>query len=171
MLLLCRLGPDQAVLKLPDNRLPPSLGTMFTWTPPELASAEMPLVSRTTSEKVCDLKLDIGIAPLLDDQFNRHKSCIKYYEYAMSGAVTLASHVVPYSTEVPITAKNKREAWKRKLEEVLQADRTKLFREQRDWVLANRNIEKNVELWEQVLAGDQSGVSRVEETSPALQAC
>ena len=68
-------------------------------------------------QKVCDLKLDIGIAPLLDDQFNRHKSCIKYYEYAMSGAVTLASHVVPYSTEVPITAKNNRESWKRKLEE------------------------------------------------------
>ncbi len=122
-------------------------------------------------QKVCDLKLDIGIAPLLDDQFNRHKSCIKYYEYAMSGAVTLASHVVPYSTEVPITAKNNRESWKRKLEEVLQADRTKLYREQRDWVLANRNIEKNVELWEQVLAGDHSCASQVEETPPVLQAC
>jgi hypothetical protein len=122
-------------------------------------------------QKVCDLKLDVGIAPLLDDQFNRHKSCIKYYEYAMSGAVTLASHVVPYSSEVPITAKNNRESWKRKLEEILQADRAKLYREQRDWVLAHRNIEKNVELWEQMLAGDHSCAGRAEEASPVLQTC
>jgi glycosyltransferase involved in cell wall biosynthesis len=29
---------------------------------------------------VCGLKLDIGIAPLLDSAFNRNKSCVKYYE-------------------------------------------------------------------------------------------
>ena len=119
-------------------------------------------------QKVCDLKLDVGIAPLVDDQFNRHKSCIKYYEYAMSGAVTLASHVVPYSAEVPITAKNNRESWKRRLEEVLQADRAKLYREQRDWVLTHRNIEKNVELWERVFTGDDAGADLAEEMAPAL---
>jgi hypothetical protein len=117
-------------------------------------------------QRVCDLKLDIGIAPLQDDQFNHHKSCIKYYEYAMSGAVTLASHVVPYSTEVPITAKNNRESWKRRLEEILQADRAKLHREQRDWVLTHRNIEKNVELWEQVLAGDWDDVHPMVSSIP-----
>ena len=73
----------------------------------------------------------------------KHKSCIKYYEYAMSGAVTLASHVLPYSTEVPITAKNNRESWKRRLEELLQADRTALCREQRDWVMANQAQHRN----------------------------
>jgi glycosyltransferase involved in cell wall biosynthesis len=121
-------------------------------------------------QKVCELKLDIGIAPLLDDPFNRHKSCIKYYEYAMSGAVTLASHVLPYSTEVPITAKNNRESWKRKLEELLQADRTALCREQRDWVMTHRNIEKNVALWEQVLAGDQFCASGIVESYPLQEA-
>jgi len=120
--------------------------------------------------KVCDLKLDIGIAPLVDDKFNQHKSCIKYYEYAMSGAITLASHVVPYSTEVPITAKNNRESWKRKLEEVLQADRTKLLREQRDWVLTHRNIEKNVELWEQVLSADHFCAGGIVESYPLQEA-
>jgi glycosyltransferase involved in cell wall biosynthesis len=120
--------------------------------------------------KVCDLKLDIGIAPLLDDPFNRHKSCIKYYEYAMSGAVTLASHVLPYSTEVPITAKNNRESWKRRLEELLQADRTALCREQRDWVMANRNIQKNVELWEQVFAGDRFCARGIVESYPLQEA-
>lgn len=103
--------------------------------------------------KVCDLALDIGIAPLADEPFNHHKSCIKYYEYAMSGAVTVASHVLPYSTEVPFTAKNTREAWKQKLGAVLDADRETLWREQRDWVLTHRNIETTVGLWEQVLSG------------------
>ncbi len=103
--------------------------------------------------KVCDLALDIGIAPLIDNPFNRHKSCIKYYEYALSGAVTVASHVLPYSNEVPMTAKNNREAWKQKLTQVLEGDRDSIWRQQRDWVLAHRNIETNVELWERVLGG------------------
>jgi hypothetical protein len=103
--------------------------------------------------KVCDLALDIGIAPLLDSQFNRNKSCIKYYEYALAGAITVASHVLPYSAEVPITAKNNRDSWKYKLEYALDTDREAAWMEQRDWVLEHRNIESTVELWERVLAG------------------
>jgi glycosyltransferase involved in cell wall biosynthesis len=113
--------------------------------------------------KVCDMAFDIGIAPLTGDIFNQNKSCIKYYEYAMSGAVTVASDVLPYSTEVPITARNKRESWIEKLEYVLNADREALLREQRDWVMTHRNIEKNVELWEQAF-------SVAPAPSPELQA-
>lgn len=105
------------------------------------------------ARKVCELALDIGIAPLVDDAFNRHKSCIKYYEYAMSGAVTVASHVLPYSEEVPITAKNNRDSWKYKLETVINGDRDALLREQRAWVLEHRNIQKTVDLWESAYAG------------------
>lgn len=113
---------------------------------------------------VCDLALDIGLAPLIDDAFNRHKSCIKYYEYAMSGAVTLASRVLPYSTEVSLVAKNNREAWKDALHRLLDHDRQRLWREQRDWVLTHRNIERTVELWERVLSvSDQPHVPRVKE--------
>lgn len=106
------------------------------------------------AEKVCELGLDIGIAPLVEDQFNQHKSCIKYYEYALSGAITVASRVLPYSAEVPITAKNSRQSWKDTLEPLLDADRDLLWRQQRDWVLAHRNMERNVELWEQVYRGE-----------------
>jgi glycosyltransferase involved in cell wall biosynthesis len=105
------------------------------------------------AQTVCDLALDIGIAPLGDDQFNRNKSCIKYYEYAMSGAVTVASQVKPYSDEVSITSKNNRDSWKLKLESVINGDREAMLREQRAWVLEHRNIQKNVELWESVYAG------------------
>ena len=119
------------------------------------------------SSKVSELALDIGIAPLADNPFNRHKSCIKYYEYAMTGAVTVASHVLPYSAEVPTTAKNKRESWKQKLEWALTVDREPVWHEQRDWVLTHRNIEKNVELWERVLAGES--VEPVRTAEVALQ--
>jgi len=109
-------------------------------------------------ETVCGLALDIGIAPVVEDPFNRNKSCIKYYEYALSGAVTVASRVLPYSAEVPITAKNSRQSWKETLEPLVQADRQadrdRLWLQQRDWVLAHRNMERNVELWEQVYRGE-----------------
>ncbi|MCU1336569.1 MAG: hypothetical protein JWO19_2150 [Bryobacterales bacterium] len=105
-------------------------------------------------EKVCELALDIGIAPVVEDPFNRNKSCIKYYEYALSGAITVASRVLPYSAEVPITAKNSRQSWKETLESLLDADRDRLCREQRDWVLTYRSMQRNVELWEQVYRGE-----------------
>jgi len=105
--------------------------------------------------KVCDLGLDIGIAPIVGDRFNENKSCIKYYEYAMSGAVTVASHVLPYTTEVPITAKNRRDSWKEKLEYAITTDRAPLLQAQRDWVMTHRNMEKNVDLWERVLLGEK----------------
>jgi glycosyltransferase involved in cell wall biosynthesis len=110
------------------------------------------------SQTVCDLALDIGIAPLVEDSFNQHKSCIKYYEYALSGAITVASRVLPYSTEVPITAKNSRQSWKDTLEPLLAvnngAGREAIWREQRDWVLEHRNMGRNVTLWEQVYRGE-----------------
>jgi len=106
------------------------------------------------SEKVCELGLDIGIAPLVEDTFNQHKSCIKYYEYALSGAITVASRVLPYSAEVPITARNSRQSWKDTLEPLLDADHESLWLEQRDWVLTHRNMARNVELWEQVYRGE-----------------
>jgi glycosyltransferase involved in cell wall biosynthesis len=121
------------------------------------------------ARKVCELALDIGVAPLTGDPFNRHKSCIKYYEYAMSGAVTVASHVLPYSAEVSITAKNNREAWKQRLASVLSGDRDALWRRQRDWVLAHRNIETNVELWERVLGGDAVPQNKAPAAEPVFQ--
>lgn len=43
------------------------------------------------------LNADIGLAPLLPNDFNRCKSGIKYYEYALAGAVGVYSDLEPYS--------------------------------------------------------------------------
>jgi glycosyltransferase involved in cell wall biosynthesis len=100
-----------------------------------------------------NLRFDIGIAPLAATSFNRNKSCIKYYEYALSGAVTLASDVLPYSAEVSLLCDNTKTAWKERITALTQSDRSAIWKQQLGWVLANRNIETNVAMWEQVFSG------------------
>lgn len=51
----------------------------------------------TFPELLMGLKWDIGLAPLIDDAFNRGKSHIKYMEYAMKRIPTVASDVYPYA--------------------------------------------------------------------------
>ena len=96
----------------------------------------------------CDL--DIGLAPLWDNEFNRSKSCLKFYEYASMGTATLASNVLPYSKEVNYTAKNKFADWKNKLEKLIVDEkfRKDLAQKQHDWVMENRGLKKISELWE-----------------------
>jgi hypothetical protein len=47
-------------------------------------------------ELLMSMKWDIGLAPLIDDDFNRGKSHIKYMEYAMKHIPVVASNVYPY---------------------------------------------------------------------------
>jgi glycosyltransferase involved in cell wall biosynthesis len=99
----------------------------------------------------CDL--DIGIAPLEDNEFNRGKSNIKFYEYAAVGTVTLASDVMPYNAEVKYVAKNTLKDWKEKLERLIvdEAFREKVLKEQREWVMKHRSVEAIGLDWELAL--------------------
>ena len=55
---------------------------------------------------------DIGIAPLLDTQFNRAKSAIKYIDYTYAGAVGIYSNIVPYRGIIGgILVKNHQDQW------------------------------------------------------------
>jgi glycosyltransferase involved in cell wall biosynthesis len=89
------------------------------------------------------VNFDIGIAPLEDTEFNRGKSCIKFYEYAAVGTPCLASHVLPYSDEVNYRAKNTFKDWYDKLERLIVDEefRNKLGKEQYEWVKEHRSIE------------------------------
>ena len=93
--------------------------------------------------------LDIGLCPLKDNEFNRSKSCIKFYEYAATGTATLASKVIPYSKEVGYCAKNTYRDWYNKLEKLIvdKKFRNKLLERQWNFVQKNRDIEEVSKLW------------------------
>lgn len=99
----------------------------------------------------CDL--DIGLAPLWDNEFNRNKSCLKFYEYASLGTACLASDVLPYNKEVGYCAKNTHKDWKNKLEKLIVDEKFRkgLADKQQKWVKENRNIRVVEKLWEKAL--------------------
>jgi glycosyltransferase involved in cell wall biosynthesis len=43
---------------------------------------------------------DIGICPLIESDFNKAKSSIKYYEYSAAGIATVARNMLPYSEDI-----------------------------------------------------------------------
>lgn len=96
----------------------------------------------------CDF--DIGLAPLEDNEFNRGKSCIKFYEYASVGTVVLTSDVLPYSDECNYRAKNTFKDWYNKLEKLIidKQFREKVGKQQQEWVKKNRSVEAIGLPWE-----------------------
>lgn len=64
-------------------------------------------------KKMSELDLDIAIAPLEDNIFNRCKSNLRLLEYGAMGWPVVCSDVYPFSTSNPpvIKVENKKEAW------------------------------------------------------------
>jgi hypothetical protein len=106
-------------------------------------------------EKLSELNLDIGIAPLTDNRFNRSKSCLKFYEYAAVGTVTLASKVLPYTLEMDDEdlVKNRHDKWVSRLRKLItdEAYRQERLYSQEAWVNENRDIIKVVKQWENII--------------------
>jgi glycosyltransferase involved in cell wall biosynthesis len=88
------------------------------------------------------MSIDIGLAPLESKKFNENKSAIKMYEYAATGAVTIASDVGAYRHETNYRAKNTTKDWVKKLEKLIvdKEFREKTYKEQFDFVYKHRNI-------------------------------
>jgi hypothetical protein len=65
---------------------------------------------------------DIGLVPLHDSAFGRSKSCLKFYEYAAVGTVSLASKVIPYTEEMDEQdmVKNRHLKWISKLRKLIE---------------------------------------------------
>lgn len=74
----------------------------------------------TFPELLMNQRWDIGLAPLIDDVFNRGKSHIKYLEYSMKAIPTVASDVYPYTynAKEAVLCKNVNE-WRQKLENLI----------------------------------------------------
>lgn len=96
--------------------------------------------------------LDIGLCPIIEDEFNKSRSCNKFYEYAAFNATTIASDVMPYTEEVTYRVPNNMDAWYEGIERLIRDKkfRKKLLAEQQEFVFLNRNAENYAALWHEV---------------------
>ena len=106
-------------------------------------------------EKYADVlsRFDIGVAPLVDNRFNRCKSDLKYLEYGMIGLPVVASAVAPYEGSVEhgvngLLARNPKD-WLKHLRRLVveEETRTRLGAAARDFAEA-RLMSRNVSQWE-----------------------
>lgn len=97
------------------------------------------------------MNLDIAIAPLENNKFNKSKSCIKFYEGVATGSAFLASDVKPYNEEMEYVAKNNFWDWKEKLEKLLSDDdfRQELWEKQWKYVQERADISRVGDRWEE----------------------
>ena len=106
--------------------------------------------------KAKSLNLDIGIPPLLDDEFNAGKSPIKWMEYAACGVPSVLSDTVVYNKVVKhgvnaLLAKSKDE-WYNALEKLILSDdlRHMIAKEAMKEVFTKWNLDDHYEEWIEV---------------------
>lgn len=100
-------------------------------------------------------ELDVGLAPVLATPWACSRSDLKALEYAMAGALPIVSDVPPYEgCEVPgIVHCPDAKAFLRAVQwAVVNKDEVRqLAREARDYVLAERTVEANIDLWREAV--------------------
>lgn len=102
--------------------------------------------------KLACLNLDIGICPIVDNEFNRNKSAIKYFEYSVVGAASIASNIPPYSPCIThgenglLTDEN---GWFEAIEELVlnEEKRKKMAKKAFENVHENYNANSKAHLW------------------------
>lgn len=104
--------------------------------------------------KLSLLNCDIGLCPLVDNEFNRTKSAIKWMEYSMVKMATVASNIPPYSTvmehdKTGLLCKEDEAEWYDAIESLVKSStkRYVLSCQAKDEVLTNHNINSKYELW------------------------
>lgn len=104
-------------------------------------------------------RLHVGLAPLVDDAFNRAKSWLKALEYGALGIPTIASSVGPYrdyaqqaGADAILLARDAAD-WEAALETLIEsrAERAQLRRANRANVLQHHLIYQHVDTWEKAL--------------------
>ena len=106
---------------------------------------------------LCELGLDISIAPLIPDEFNKSKSNIKWMEASMAGIPTVASNYEPYHCidhyKTGYLAKNDRE-WVKYLSWLIEEKETreKIAIAAKKEVLEKYTSEKIVPMYEEFIS-------------------
>lgn len=109
-------------------------------------------------KRLAELGFDIGIAPLVDDEFNQFKSNIKWLEYAMLETPIVASALPPYEMikdgEDGFLATTLAE-WEEKLERlIVDAQlRREMGKKAKERVLKEYNIKETIREWEKAYNG------------------
>ena len=97
---------------------------------------------------------DIGIAPILNNDFNRSKSNCKYLEYSMSGVPTVASDLEPYHSDrqFAVLAKENPSDWYQAIETlILDKERRRgLAEKAAAWVRRKYDIKANIKAWDTI---------------------
>lgn len=115
--------------------------------------------------KLACLNLDIGLCPVVENEFNRNKSAIKYFEYSVVGAASIASDWPPYSPCINNGKDGllvKPDQWFEAIEELIlnKEKREKIAKNAYENVYMNYNADKKAHLWldayEKVLKKDIS---------------
>ena len=104
--------------------------------------------------------IDIGIAPLVDTEFNRSKSNLKYLEYSALGIPSVCSNVYPYAKTIKkgengFLAKNIKH-WKEHLERLIESSslRKEIGEASYNFVKENYNQKDIAKQWAKLLKGE-----------------
>lgn len=113
--------------------------------------------------QLAGLGLDVAVAPLVDNDFNRCKSALKLLEYGALGLAVIASDLPPYRGSPACLAGPTAAAWIDCIEryvnhpEQARADGRAL----RDWVWRNHTLASRTAVWQDALLGrdeEKSGI-------------
>lgn len=108
------------------------------------------------------LSSPIGIIPLDDSTFSSCKSAVKYFDYSLSGVVSICSDVPPYSDVIEhgktgLLTANTPDDWLKIISDTIEnaAVRQSISAQAQASVLANHSLGQNIEGWKQLLRTQQ----------------
>ena len=108
--------------------------------------------------KMATLKLDIAIAPLQDNPFNRCKSNLRLLEYGAMGWPVVCSDVFPYRTDdAPVLRCSSPEEWRAALRRLIDdaALRAELGQQLRQWVHEKYALQGLTQRWRDAIFAEQ----------------
>lgn len=120
---------------------------------PGLVEYHQPVPFQQYQQKLQALQLDIGLAPLLDNPFNRAKSNLKLIEYAAVGAAVICSDLEPYQNSPAMKLAHQPDLW---IDAILSfsKDRSTVSSQARQmltWVKQNHLLENHLDQWSELL--------------------
>lgn len=103
-------------------------------------------------QTLINMKLDIGICPLKDTEFNKHRSACKAMEYTLAGALALSSDTIPYREDRNSIKIMSEYSWEDVLEHYILSPEgiQNAYNQHLKWTKENRNIDSKIDLLKSV---------------------